>query len=124
MRVLVVEDEVRMARLLARALREEGYAVDVAADGPEGLWLATENAYAAVPLDVNLSGLDGFRLCRKLRGAESWVPVLMLTAIDGVGDRSAGSTRTHMTTWSSRSACSSWPPGCGRWASGTTGRGR
>jgi two-component system, OmpR family, response regulator len=90
MRVLVVEDEVRMARLLARALREEGHAVDVAADGPEGLWLATENAYAAVVLDVNLPGLDGFRLCRKLREAETWVPVLMLTARDGVDDRVRG----------------------------------
>ena len=90
MRVLVVEDEVRMARLLARALREEGNAVDVAADGPEGLWLATENAYAAVVLDVNLPGLDGFRLCRKLREAETWVPVLMLTARDGVEDRVRG----------------------------------
>jgi two-component system, OmpR family, response regulator len=90
MRVLVVEDEVRMARLLARALREEGHAVDVAADGPEGLWLATENAYAAVVLDVNLPGLDGFRLCRKLREAETWVPVLMLTARDGVEDRVRG----------------------------------
>ena len=59
MRVLVVEDEVRMARLLARALREEGHAVDVAADGPEGLWLATENAYEAVVLDVNLPGSTG-----------------------------------------------------------------
>ena len=90
MRVLVVEDEVRMARLLARALREEGHAVDVAADGPEGPWLATENAYAAVVLDVNLPGLDGFRLCRKLREAETWVPVLMLTARDGVEDRVRG----------------------------------
>ena len=85
-----MEDEVRMARLLARALREEGHAVDVAADGPEWLWLATENAYAAVVLDVNLPGLDGFRLCRKLREAETWVPVLMLTARDGVEDRVRG----------------------------------
>ena len=98
--------------------------MDVAADGPEGLWLATENAYAAVVLDVNLPGLDGFRLCRKLREAETWVPVLMLTAEMASKTGSAGSTRVRMTTWSSRSACSSWPPGCGRWAGGTTGRGR
>ena len=73
MRVLVVEDEVRMARLLARALREEGHAVDVAADGPEGLWLATENAYAAVVLDVNLPGLDGFPAVPEVAGSRDRV---------------------------------------------------
>ena len=90
MRVLVVEDEVRMAGLLERALREEGHAVDVAADGPEGLWLATENAYGAIVLDVMLPGLDGFQLCRRLRESGKWVPVLMLTARDAVGDRVRG----------------------------------
>jgi two-component system, OmpR family, response regulator len=90
MRVLVVEDEVRMAGLLRRALREEGHAVDVAADGPEGLWLATENAYGAIVLDVMLPGLDGFQLCRRLRESGSWVPVLMLTARDAVSDRVRG----------------------------------
>jgi two-component system, OmpR family, response regulator len=90
MRVLVVEDEPRMARLLKRALEEEGHAVDVAADGPEGLWMATENSYAAIILDVMLPGFDGFELCRKLRAAGIWVPVLMLTARDAVGDRVHG----------------------------------
>ena len=90
MRVLVVEDEVRMAGLLERALREEGHVVDVAADGPEGLWLATENAYGAIVLDVMLPGLDGFQLCRRLRQSGRWVPVLMLTARDAVGDRVRG----------------------------------
>src|SRR5271165_7022168 len=90
MRVLVVEDETRMAGLLERALREEGHAVDVAADGPEGLWLATENAYGAIVLDVTLPGLDGFQLCRRLRESGRWVPVLMLTARDAVGDRVRG----------------------------------
>ena len=90
MRVLVVEDEVRMARLLKQALREEGHAVDVAADGPEGLWLATENTYGAVVLDVMLPGFDGFQLCRRLREAGTWVPVLMLTARDAVDDRVRG----------------------------------
>jgi two-component system, OmpR family, response regulator len=90
MRVLVVEDEVRMAGLLERALREEGHAVDVAADGPEGLWLATENTYGAVVLDVMLPGFDGFQLCRRLRESGKWVPVLMLTARDGVADRVRG----------------------------------
>ena len=90
MRVLVVEDEARMARLLKRALEEEGHAVDVAADGPEGLWFATENAYAAIVLDVMLPGFDGFELCRRLRSDGDWTPVLMLTARDAVGDRVRG----------------------------------
>ena len=64
--------------------------MDVAADGPEGLWLATENTYAAIVLDVMLPGLDGFEVCRRLREAGSWVPVLMLTARDEVGDRVRG----------------------------------
>jgi two-component system, OmpR family, response regulator len=89
-RVLVVEDEPRMAGLLKRALQEEGHAVDVAADGREGLWLATENAYGAIVLDVMLPGLDGISVCRRLREAGSWVPVLLLTARDGVGDRVRG----------------------------------
>jgi len=79
-----------MARLLKRALEEEGHAVDVAADGPEGLWLATENPYAAVVLDVMLPGFDGFELCRRLRDGGIWTPVLMLTARDAVGDRVRG----------------------------------
>jgi two-component system OmpR family response regulator len=90
MRVLVVEDEGRMARLLKRGLEEEGHAVDVAADGPDGLWMATENPYAAIVLDVMLPGFDGFELCRKLRAAGVWTPVLMLTARDEVGDRVRG----------------------------------
>lgn len=90
MRVLVVEDETRMARLVKRGLEEEGHAVDVAGDGPEGLWLATENRYAAVVLDVMLPGFDGFEVCRRLRAAGVWAPVLMLTARDAVGDRVRG----------------------------------
>src|ERR1700722_2723428 len=90
MRVLVVEDETRMARIVKRGLGEEGHAVDVAADGPEGLWMATENEYAAIVLDVMLPGFDGFELCRRLRAAGIWAPVLMLTARDAVGDRVRG----------------------------------
>lgn len=90
MRVLVIEDEVRMARLLKRALEEEGHAVDVAGDGPDGLWMATENPYAAIVLDVMLPGFDGFELCRRLRETGVWAPVLMLTARDEVGDRVRG----------------------------------
>src|SRR5579872_670642 len=79
-----------MAGLLQRALREEGHAVDVAADGPEGFWLATENSYGAIVLDVMLPGLDGFALCRRLRESGRWVPVLMLTARDAVSERVRG----------------------------------
>ena len=79
-----------MARLLKRGLEEEGHAVDVGADGPEGFWLATENTYAAIVLDVMLPGFDGFELCRKLRAASDWTPVLMLTARDAVDDRVRG----------------------------------
>lgn len=90
MRVLVVEDESRMASLLKRALEEEGHAVDTAATGEDGLWMATENAYGAIVLDVMLPDFDGFELCRRLRGKGQWVPVLMLTARDSVGDRVRG----------------------------------
>ena len=79
-----------MAGLLKRGLAEEGHAVDVAQDGPEGLWLATENSYRAIILDVMLPGFDGFELCRRLREAGIWAPVLMVTARDSVGDRVRG----------------------------------
>ena len=90
MRVLVVEDERRMATLLERGLQEEGYAVDLAATGEDGIWLATENAYDAVLLDVLLPDLDGFEVCRRLREAGRWAPILMLTARDAVPDRVEG----------------------------------
>ena len=86
----MIEDEARMARLLKRALEEEGHAVDLASDGPDGLWMATEVPYAAVVLDVMLPGFDGFELCRRLRATGVWAPVLMLTARDDVGDRVRG----------------------------------
>ena len=79
-----------MARLLKRGLEEEGHAVDVGADGPEGFWLASENSYGLIVLDVMLPGFDGFELCRKLRAAGDWTPVLMLTARDAVDDRVRG----------------------------------
>ena len=89
-RVLVVEDELRMAALLKRGLQEDGYAVDVASTGPDAIWQATEFAYDAVLLDLMLPGLDGVEVCRQLRGAGRWVPVLMLTARDAVEDRVRG----------------------------------
>jgi two-component system OmpR family response regulator len=90
MRVLVVEDDPRMAGLLRRGLQEEGYAVDVASNGEEGAWLGTENEYDAVVLDVMLPDGDGFEVCRQLRQAGRWAPVMMLTARDAVHDRVAG----------------------------------
>ena len=79
-----------MARLVKRALEEEGYAVDIAPNGTDGLWLATENAYGAVVLDVMLPDFDGFEVCRRLRQKEVWVPMIMLTARDSIDDRVRG----------------------------------
>jgi two-component system OmpR family response regulator len=90
MRVLVVEDTVRMNELIHRGLEEQGYAVDPAFTGEDGLWLATENFYDAVILDVRLPDLDGFEVCRRMREADRWSPVLMLTAKDAVADRVEG----------------------------------
>jgi two-component system OmpR family response regulator len=89
-RLLVVEDEAKMARLLERGLEEEGHAVDVAGNGHEAVWLATENPYDVIVLDVMLPDVDGFEVCRRLRAASRWSPVLMLTARDGVADRVSG----------------------------------
>jgi two-component system OmpR family response regulator len=88
--VLVVEDEVRMAAMLKRGLEEEGYSIDLAADGTDGLWLGSENPYDAIVLDVNLPGIDGFEVCRALRERERWAPVIMLTARGEVHDRVHG----------------------------------
>jgi two-component system, OmpR family, response regulator len=90
MRALVVEDELKMAALLRRGLVEEGYAVDVVADGPEAVIRASATEYDAIVLDVALPGLDGFEVCRRLRGSGVWSPVLMLTARDAVEDRITG----------------------------------
>ncbi len=90
MRVLVVEDEPKMAGLLRRGLVEEGYAIDVAGSGEDAVWAATENPYDAIVLDVMLPDFDGFEVCRRIRAAGRWAPVLMLTARDAVPDRVAG----------------------------------
>jgi Response regulators consisting of a CheY-like receiver domain and a winged-helix DNA-binding domain len=90
MRLLVVEDEAKLASLLTRGLREEGYAVDVAPNGEEALWMARVTPYDAILLDVMLPGADGFDVCRRLRHHEVWSPVLMLTARDAVDDRVRG----------------------------------
>jgi DNA-binding response OmpR family regulator len=90
MRILVVEDDRRLAELLNRGLVGEGYAVDVAHDGRRGLEMAIENTYDALVLDVMLPGLNGFGLCGRLRAAGMWMPVLMLTAMDGEYDQAEG----------------------------------
>ena len=89
-RVLVVEDEAKMASLLQRALEREGYAVDLAGNGVDAIWLATENDYDAIVLDVMIPPPDGFDVCRTLRERERWAPVLLLTARDAVADRVSG----------------------------------
>jgi len=86
MRILVVEDDKHVARAVKRGLEAEGYAVDVAFDGSEGLWLATENAYDAMVLDIMLPAVSGYELCSKLRDASDWTPILMLTAKDAEED--------------------------------------
>src|SRR6476660_4278332 len=90
MRVLVVEDELRMASLIRRGLVKEGLAADVAPSGEEALISAGAHEYDAIILDVMLPGIDGFETCRRLREAGVWSPVLMLTARDSVEDRVAG----------------------------------
>ena len=89
-RVLVVEDDVRMAAAIRRGLRFEGLTVDLAADGREGLLKAGAFEYDAIVLDVMMPGLDGFETCRELRSNRVWTPVLMLTARDAVEDRVRG----------------------------------
>jgi two-component system OmpR family response regulator len=90
MRVLVVEDETKLAGLLARGLGEEGHVADVAGRGEDALWMARAAPYDAIVLDVMLPGLDGFATCRELRANDVWAPVLFLTARDGIEDRVRG----------------------------------
>jgi DNA-binding response OmpR family regulator len=85
-RILVVEDEQRLADLLKDGLAREGFAVDLAPDGREGLWMATENPYDVIVLDVMLPYLDGYTVCARLRAAKVWTPILILTAKDAVLD--------------------------------------
>lgn len=87
MRVLVVDDEQRLAAALRRGLEAEGIAVDVAHTGTDGLWLARENDYDVLVLDIMMPGMSGYTLCRTLRDEEDWTPILMLTAKDGDWDQ-------------------------------------
>src|SRR6267154_1657176 len=90
MRVLIVEDQPKLAALLARGLREEGHAADVADRGEDALWMAGAAPYDVILLDLMLPGIDGLETCRALRRQGVWAPVLMLTARDAVGDRVSG----------------------------------
>jgi two-component system, OmpR family, response regulator len=90
MKVLLVEDDRKLAALIRRGLTENGNATDVAPDGEEALWMARSHAYEAIVLDVMLPGRDGFAICAALREAGIWAPVLMLTARDAIEDRVAG----------------------------------
>jgi two-component system OmpR family response regulator len=89
-RVLVVEDEVKLASLIRKALREQGMLADVAINGEDALWMAGATPYDALVLDVNLPGIDGFEVCHRLRVDGVRTPILMLTARDGVDDRITG----------------------------------
>jgi two-component system, OmpR family, response regulator len=90
MRVLVVEDEPKLGRLLVRGLGEDGHPADLAPSGEEALWMARAAPYDVIMLDVMLPGMDGFATCSELRARGVWTPVLMLTARDEVEDRVAG----------------------------------
>jgi two-component system, OmpR family, response regulator len=90
MRILVVEDEPKLGRLLVRGLSEEGHPADLAATGEDALWMARAAPYDAIVLDVMLPGIDGFGACRELRSRGIWTPVLMLTARDAIEDRIEG----------------------------------
>jgi two-component system OmpR family response regulator len=89
-RILIVEDEAKIAGLLRRGLAEEGHAADVATRGEDALWMSRATSYDTVVLDVMLPGIDGFETCRRLRAEGIWAPVLMLTARGAVEDRVSG----------------------------------
>jgi two-component system, OmpR family, response regulator len=89
-KLLLVEDDAKIAAAVRRGLEAEGFSVEVAADGDDGLWKATEHAYDLIVLDILLPGRNGFRLCADLRAAGDWTPILMLTAKDGKLDEAEG----------------------------------
>ena len=90
MRILVVDDEERLAASIARGLEADGFSVDVVHDGLDGLWRAREGQYAAIVLDIMLPGMNGYEVCRTLRDEGNWTPILMLTAKDGEYDEAEG----------------------------------
>ncbi len=112
MRLLLVEDETRLARALLRGLTADGFAVDVVGDGTSGLARARHGQYDAVLLDVMLPGLSGYEVVKRLRAENNWVPVMMVSAKDGPTTRPTGSTTARTTTSPSPSTTSSCWPGC------------
>ncbi|MHA7276332.1 response regulator transcription factor [Arthrobacter sp. HLT1-21] len=88
MKVLIVDDDIQLASIVARGLTAEGFLVETEHDGPGGLWRATEGSFDAIVLDIMLPGMNGFVVCRELRRAGCWTPILMLTAKDGELDES------------------------------------
>lgn len=109
MRLLLVEDEVDLANALALWLRAAGYAVDLTGNGLRAWELAEATEYDLLILDLNLPGLDGLEVCRRVRANRPSVHILMLTARDQLTDRVLGPTQARTTTWSSRSITGSWP---------------
>ncbi len=99
MRILLVEDQLDAADIFAKGLREQGYAVDVAADGEEADFKASVNSYDLIILDVMLPRQNGFKVCRDLRAAGSHVPILILTARDASKNASAASISAPTITW-------------------------
>jgi two-component system, OmpR family, response regulator len=89
-RILVVEDKIKLATALQRGLRKTGLSADIATSGEDAVWMAESTPYDALVLDVMLPGIDGFETCRRLRSRDVWAPILMLTAREGVDDRVAG----------------------------------
>lgn len=90
MRLLIVEDEIKMANVLRRGLEQEGYAVDTVADGSDAIWMATENPYDCIVLDVMIPDPDGMEVCRALRTRSVWTPIVMVTARGAVQDKVRG----------------------------------
>lgn len=121
MRILVVEDELDIADALRHGLEAEGYAIDVASNGDDALWLARERDYATIVLDLMLPGVNGFKVCQTPREEGNWTPIIVLTAKNGEYDEAERSTTGRTTSCASRSARSSWPPDSGRWC--VAGRG-
>jgi two-component system OmpR family response regulator len=83
MKLLLVEDDEKIAATVKRGLEATGFSVELASDGDEGLWRATEGTYDLLILDIMLPGRDGYQVCAELRAADNWTPILMLTAMDG-----------------------------------------
>jgi DNA-binding response OmpR family regulator len=90
MKILLIEDDRKLSAAVRRGLEAEGFTIDVAFDGDDGYWMATEGGYDAIILDLMLPGRNGFRVCADLRANEDWTPILMLTAKDGDLDETEG----------------------------------